>query len=98
MIADRSVTRNDAIRTVQFYLLWGILFINVTAGHRHPRAGVADDAGHVSAHAARGGGGRLADQHLQRDRAASCGRRRPTISAAATPTRSSSSRSSSSSC
>jgi MFS family permease len=32
MIADRSVTRNDAIRTVQFYLLWGILFINVTAG------------------------------------------------------------------
>jgi MFS family permease len=32
MIADRSVTRNDAIGTVQFYLLWGILFINVTAG------------------------------------------------------------------
>jgi MFS family permease len=32
MIADRSVTRNDAIRTPQFFLLWGILFINVTAG------------------------------------------------------------------
>ena len=32
MIADDSVTRNQAIRTVQFYLLWGILFINVTAG------------------------------------------------------------------
>lgn len=32
MIAERSVTRNEAIRTVQFYLLWGILFINVTAG------------------------------------------------------------------
>jgi MFS family permease len=32
MISDRSVTRNDAIRTRQFYLLWGILFINVTAG------------------------------------------------------------------
>ena len=32
MITDRSVTRNDAIRTVQFYLLWGILLINVTAG------------------------------------------------------------------
>jgi MFS family permease len=32
MISDRSVTRNDAIRTAQFYLLWGILFINVTAG------------------------------------------------------------------
>ena len=32
MIADRSVTRNDAIQTVQFFLLWGILFINVTAG------------------------------------------------------------------
>jgi MFS family permease len=32
MIADRSLTRDKAIRTVQFYLLWGILFINVTAG------------------------------------------------------------------
>ncbi len=32
MIADRSVTRDDAIRTPQFYLLWGILCINVTAG------------------------------------------------------------------
>jgi MFS family permease len=32
MITDRSVSRNAAIRTRQFYLLWGILFINVTAG------------------------------------------------------------------
>ena len=32
MITDRSVTRNQAISTPQFYLLWGILFINVTAG------------------------------------------------------------------
>ena len=32
MIATRSLTRNDAVRTVQFVLLWGILFINVTAG------------------------------------------------------------------
>jgi len=32
MIADRSVTRNEAIQTTQFFLLWGILFINVTAG------------------------------------------------------------------
>jgi len=32
MIADRSVTRNEAVRTAQFALLWGILFINVTAG------------------------------------------------------------------
>jgi MFS family permease len=32
MIAQRSVSRNQALRTVQFYLLWGILFINVTAG------------------------------------------------------------------
>jgi len=32
MIASRSVSRNDALRTVQFYLLWGILFVNVTAG------------------------------------------------------------------
>jgi nitrate/nitrite transporter NarK len=32
MIADVSVTRNEAIHTAQFFLLWGILFINVTAG------------------------------------------------------------------
>jgi MFS family permease len=32
MIADRSVSRNHAIQTKQFYLLWAILFINVTAG------------------------------------------------------------------
>jgi MFS family permease len=32
MIADRSLTRNEAIQTVQFLLLWAILFINVTAG------------------------------------------------------------------
>lgn len=28
----RSYTRNEAVRTAQFALLWGILFINVTAG------------------------------------------------------------------
>jgi MFS transporter, OFA family, oxalate/formate antiporter len=32
MITDVSVSRNHAIQTRQFYLLWGILFINVTAG------------------------------------------------------------------
>jgi MFS family permease len=32
MITDRSRTRNQALGRVQFYLLWGILFINVTAG------------------------------------------------------------------
>src|SRR4051794_15180428 len=32
MIARTSVTRNQALRTPQFYLLWGMLFINVTAG------------------------------------------------------------------
>jgi MFS family permease len=32
MIARHSVTRNTAITTPQFVLLWGILFINVTAG------------------------------------------------------------------
>jgi MFS family permease len=32
MIATSSVSRNGAIRTPQFYLLWSILFINVTAG------------------------------------------------------------------
>jgi MFS family permease len=32
MITDRSVSRNAALGTVQFYLLWAILFINVAAG------------------------------------------------------------------
>jgi MFS family permease len=32
MITGRSVSRNHALCRVQFYLLWGILFINVTAG------------------------------------------------------------------
>jgi len=32
MITSLRLTRNEAIQTVQFYLLWGILFINVTAG------------------------------------------------------------------
>jgi len=32
MITNRSLTRDAALGTVQFYLLWGILFINVTAG------------------------------------------------------------------
>jgi MFS family permease len=32
MILDGGATRDDAVRTKQFYLLWGILFINVTAG------------------------------------------------------------------
>lgn len=32
MITDRSVDRNRAVGTVQFYLLWSILFINVAAG------------------------------------------------------------------
>jgi MFS family permease len=32
MITNLQFTRNEAIKTVQFYLLWAILFINVTAG------------------------------------------------------------------
>ncbi len=32
MITDRNLSRNEAVRAAQFYLLWGILFINVTAG------------------------------------------------------------------
>ena len=32
MITDRSVSRNRSLGTVQFYLLWAILFVNVTAG------------------------------------------------------------------
>jgi len=32
MITDRNLSRNAAVGTIQFFLLWGILFINVTAG------------------------------------------------------------------
>ncbi len=32
MITNLHFTRNEALQTVQFYLLWAILFINVTAG------------------------------------------------------------------
>ncbi len=32
MVSERSLSRDDALRTRQFYLLWGILFVNVTAG------------------------------------------------------------------
>ncbi len=32
MITDRSISRNQALATPQFYLMWGILFINVSAG------------------------------------------------------------------
>ncbi|MGA2879402.1 MAG: OFA family MFS transporter [Bryobacteraceae bacterium] len=32
MITSLRLSRNEAIQTAQFYLLWGILFINVTAG------------------------------------------------------------------
>jgi len=32
LIPSGSMTRDQAISTVQFYLLWGVLFINVTAG------------------------------------------------------------------
>ncbi len=32
MVTSVSLTRNEAVRTRQFYLLWGMLFINVTAG------------------------------------------------------------------
>jgi len=32
MITDRNLTRDQALGTPQFYLLWGILFVNVTAG------------------------------------------------------------------
>jgi MFS transporter, OFA family, oxalate/formate antiporter len=30
--AEASLTRNAAVRTYQFWLLWGMLFVNVTAG------------------------------------------------------------------
>jgi MFS family permease len=32
ILTGHSLTRNEALGTAQFYLLWGILFLNVTAG------------------------------------------------------------------
>jgi MFS family permease len=32
LITNRNLSRNTAVKTVQFYLMWGMLFINVTAG------------------------------------------------------------------
>jgi MFS family permease len=32
LISSRDVSATDALRTPQFYLLWGVLFLNVTAG------------------------------------------------------------------
>ena len=68
LITDQSLSRNQAVRTPQFYLLWGILFINVTAGHRYLVASIADDAGFVSENSASRGRGGVTDQSFQ------CGR------------------------
>jgi MFS family permease len=69
MITDRSQTRNQALGRVQFYLLWGILFINVTAGIGILAQASPDDAGLVSEDAARSRGGGLAHQYFQCGRA-----------------------------
>ena len=68
MIADGSVTRDQAVRTPQFYLLVGHAVHQRHGGHRHPGPGVADDAGHVRPYAARGGGRGVAHQPVQRRR------------------------------
>ncbi len=54
MITDQRpyAESEEALGRVQFYLLWGILFINVTAGIGIPGAGVSHDAGFVSEDAA----------------------------------------------
>ena len=45
LVTTDNVSAGNAIKTPQFWLLWIVLFCNVTAGHRHPRAGRADDPG-----------------------------------------------------
>ena len=45
LVTTASVSAANAIKTPQFWLLWVVLFCNVTAGHRHPRAGRPDDPG-----------------------------------------------------
>ncbi len=47
MIADHSVSRNDAVRTVQFYLLVGNFVYQRHSGNRNSRAGLAHDAGFI---------------------------------------------------
>ena len=45
LVTTASVSAANSIRTPQFWLLWVVLFCNVTAGHRDPRAGGPDDPG-----------------------------------------------------
>ena len=45
LVTTENVSACNSIKTPQFWLLWIVLFCNVTAGHRHPRAGRADDPG-----------------------------------------------------
>ena len=89
LVTTDNVSAGNAIKTPQFWLLWTVLFCNVTAGHRHPRAGRADDPGLLprpaTASARRGDGGRRVRRRCCRCStwaAGSCGRRRRTTSAA----------------
>ena len=86
MITDLHFTRNEAIQTVQFYLLWGILFINVTAGIGilAQASPMMQDMFGKTPLASRGRG--FAHQPVQRRRAIYSGRRSRTILAAAIPT------------
>jgi MFS family permease len=57
LVTTGNVTAANAIRTPQFWLLWVVLFCNVTAGDRDPRAGspmIQDHFDTVSAAAAAG--------------------------------------------
>ena len=91
MIATSSVTRNQAVSTIAVLSAVGNSVHQRDRRHRHPRAGVADDAGHVRPHAGRRLRPWFRSSASSTPAAGSCGRRAPTTSAGATPTRSSSS-------
>ena len=88
MVTTASVSANNAVRTPQFWLLWIVLFCNVTAG-----IGILEQAapmiqdffregGDTTVVGRRGGGLRGSAVDLQHGSDASCGRRPPTSSAA----------------
>ena len=53
LITRRHVHVDTAIKTAPFYLLWAVLFLNVTAGIGDPGAGLAHDPGDVQGRSSR---------------------------------------------
>ena len=69
LITTRHVHVSEAWRTPQFWLLWGVLCLNVKRGNRRDRHGLTDAAGSVRRVAARAAlGGSVAERRRYDDR------------------------------